>query len=680
MDRHIIQWTAPSPLWTELKSTPSGRGVFSAPSILRFATDTFMQDYLDVLATDPRRLGEFRAVPETWRGRLVPPPIVPPGDAFQLTHQRQGNTLHRDSGAGARPTPAFPTGTPVPRLKLYQAAHQRHYLLSACLVCQRTGLPDRTIDPGRQEKVGFVLRRLIADSGHEDDPPESWPEYAWVDGAWVRVVAEERTRNELVLDREERLPLFPARFQEDDLRTRRLFSGVIPVARRDAYLGAPKRDVATTPERPAGTTRKTARKVLFRTDVAEPWKTLITQAAIQRATLDAEPLGDADPPDATQVADAYRASREQTQLVSWLILLDFARFLKEHLPKVHATIHGTPTSSPLTDAESALVTALNQTRVFPGGGGFNHLDQQLKTLSDIKDIATSLSDALKRIPTFEAGLEAATTAYEQSPESPSTEQWPDFLFPLADIEYPHEAPLPPTTAFVPPLSADEEDEIELDSDASALPVGSPTPSNALDRIDSLVVRVVRALPETSSSPEPEISAASIPPVDNRNGLFRIRCVYERPACGPLHLDVVSPPTEVFELAGYFDPDAPARPIRIGLPVDTTPAGLRKFNKNTAFVLSDILCGQVAKIRSITFADLVLSVLPWPFHKDLSVGEMKPCGAGSGGFGTICSLSIPIITLCALILLIIMVTLLDFIFRWLPFLILCFPIPGLKGKK
>ena len=32
---------------------------------------------------------------------------------------------------------------------------------------------------------------------------------------------------------------------------------------------------------------------------------------------------------------------------------------------------------------------------------------------------------------------------------------------------------------------------------------------------------------------------------------------------------------------------------------------------------------------------------------------------------ICSLSIPIITLCALILLIIIVTLLDFIFRWLP---------------
>ena len=47
---------------------------------------------------------------------------------------------------------------------------------------------------------------------------------------------------------------------------------------------------------------------------------------------------------------------------------------------------------------------------------------------------------------------------------------------------------------------------------------------------------------------------------------------------------------------------------------------------------------------------------------------------------ICSLSIPIITICALILLIIIVTLLDLIFRWLPWFILCFPVPNLKGKK
>ena len=70
------------------------------------------------------------------------------------------------------------------------------------------------------------------------------------------------------------------------------------------------------------------------------------------------------------------------------------------------------------------------------------------------------------------------------------------------------------------------------------------------------------------------------------------------------------------------------------------------------------------------------------HKDLpDPGETGPCRDPGGlDFGMICSLSIPIVTLCALILLIIMVTLFDYFFRWLPYLFVCFPIPGLRGKS
>ena len=71
----------------------------------------------------------------------------------------------------------------------------------------------------------------------------------------------------------------------------------------------------------------------------------------------------------------------------------------------------------------------------------------------------------------------------------------------------------------------------------------------------------------------------------------------------------------------------------------------------------------------------MSILPWPFHRDLDAPDKGPCS-----FGMMCSLSIPIITLCALILLIIMVSLLDMIFHWMPFFITCFPLPGLKAKK
>ncbi|MCA1613208.1 MAG: hypothetical protein LC800_03420 [Acidobacteria bacterium] len=161
----------------------------------------------------------------------------------------------------------------------------------------------------------------------------------------------------------------------------------------------------------------------------------------------------------------------------------------------------------------------------------------------------------------------------------------------------------------------------------------------------------------------------------------MRCVYERPLCGPIDRPVVSAPTREFQLAAFFDPDAPARPIRIGLPIDTTPAGLRKFDKNTAFMMSDILCGQVQRMKGISLGDLVRSVLPWPLHKDLSVPDGGACKEDGGlQVGMICSLSIPIVTICALLLLMIIVSLLDFIFRWIPYFLICFPLPGFGAKK
>jgi hypothetical protein len=173
---------------------------------------------------------------------------------------------------------------------------------------------------------------------------------------------------------------------------------------------------------------------------------------------------------------------------------------------------------------------------------------------------------------------------------------------------------------------------------------------------------------------------SVPLGDSREAWFVIRCVYERPNCGPLFRTRVSAPTQRFQMAPFFDPDAPARPVRIPMPIDISPAGLRKYQKNTGFVISDMLCGKIKGIRKMTFADLVLSVLPWPFHKDLPEPASGTCKDGSGnGFGMICSLSIPIVTLCALILMMIMVALFDLFFRWIPYLFLCLPIPGLKGK-
>ena len=101
------------------------------------------------------------------------------------------------------------------------------------------------------------------------------------------------------------------------------------------------------------------------------------------------------------------------------------------------------------------------------------------------------------------------------------------------------------------------------------------------------------------------------------------------------------------------------------------------------MISDVLCGQIGRAKGLSLGDLVRSVLPWPFHKDLDVSapDQGSCSKGPGlEFGMICSLSIPIITICALILLMIIVLVLDLIFKWIPFFIMCFPLPKFKAKN
>ena len=139
--------------------------------------------------------------------------------------------------------------------------------------------------------------------------------------------------------------------------------------------------------------------------------------------------------------------------------------------------------------------------------------------------------------------------------------------------------------------------------------------------------------------------------------YVIRCVYRRPQCGPLHADVVSDASREFGLATYFDTDAPARPLHILLPIDTSVAGLRKAPKAVNFLMSNQLRAQLERVKD---------------GKEALKGNM-----GSGGdfdLGMICSFSIPIITICALIVLMIFISLLNIIFWWIPFLKICFPIP------
>jgi hypothetical protein len=141
----------------------------------------------------------------------------------------------------------------------------------------------------------------------------------------------------------------------------------------------------------------------------------------------------------------------------------------------------------------------------------------------------------------------------------------------------------------------------------------------------------------------------------------VRCVYQRPGCGPLQPDVLSDPSPEFAIASFFDADAPGRPLSIALPVDTTIAGLRKAPRNVTVMLSRELRQQMSRVADM---DKLIK-------KQLASGD-------SFDLGLVCSLSIPIITICALILLMIIVSLLNIVFWWMPFFRICFPVGRLRA--
>jgi hypothetical protein len=176
-----------------------------------------------------------------------------------------------------------------------------------------------------------------------------------------------------------------------------------------------------------------------------------------------------------------------------------------------------------------------------------------------------------------------------------------------------------------------------------------------DALKSAVVKALGDYKPPQSPPE----LAPLPKLDPTGGTFYVlRCVYRRPTCRPPHADVVSPPSSPFLLAPYFDADAPSRPIRIPLPQDTSIAGLRKFAKKVAFITTGTLRRQAASVTDL---------------KSLIKGQATG-GPPPPDLGEICSFSLPIITICAMIVLIIFVILLNLAFWWMPFFRLCFPIP------
>jgi hypothetical protein len=650
-----ILWTSAPPTWD------NANGSFGKPTLLRFDNDNFMDNFMSMLANQPERLPEYKAQPETWYRPLnAPAPVKAlPAPLRALQLRRAG--VFGALAASALATVEVETETENLPLKFYQPSHMRYYMVTASLVCRQVGMPDRTISTSAQEKASFVVRRLMLKNPASFPAgvtlpipavsPDKYDEYAFVDGTWQKV-----SDIHTLAPGEEQHPFFAMNYQQTDGYRRRLFGGLVPTGKRDKYLGAVEKISQTAASPGAGGTGSTeidprvdmqVRRIFF-----GPWQQLVETSddLVNRLIEDSK-------------ADTYTAQRQELtkarlrlQETSWYLMLDFADFLGKHLPNVLNSLEGTPAS--LTTKESALVTALNNTKLHKTASV--DIAERLKEQFGTSPLS-SLGAALGKIRTFRQKLETAEVAYNGSGRGVI---WPNFIFPLVDVSRTNLGSGMPQPFL---------------STARRAPFAAGAKS-ALDEMDSLRQVVLDAIPAQAPVRLPPVPlAAQTPAKVDEVGWFVIRCVFERPNCMPSPEPLLSESSEPFQIAGFFDPDAPARPIRIPLPMDTSPAGLRKFDKNTAFMVSDMLCGQVKRARGLGLGDLVRSVLPFPLHKDLDVSN-QPCQDNGSSFGMICSLSIPIITICAFLLLMIIVNLLDIIFRWMPFFVMCFPVPKFSAKE
>src|SRR6185503_21365002 len=136
---------------------------------------------------------------------------------------------------------------------------------------------------------------------------------------------------------------------EDDGRGRRLVAGLVPVGKREAYMGAGMKQKAGDPQ-PVVEPQPISdpRMILFWSGGTEPWKKLLEQAANgsqmnKGAKIPDDPNAVPPPPlnlNADNTAKTVQLAREQIQTGSWYVLLNFANLLAEQTPRVWRLLKG----------------------------------------------------------------------------------------------------------------------------------------------------------------------------------------------------------------------------------------------------------------------------------------------------------------------------------------------------
>ena len=308
--------------------------------------------------------------------------------------------------------------------------------------------------------------------------------------------------------------------------------------------------------------------------------------------------------------------------MSLFLLADLGDFLQTNLNEVFmALIAGTDLPSDGTFIERQnLLASLRQVQItfYPGGVANNggqglFLGQALKKLKDLLGIAHGQDD------------EPADDYNVISVIVPGATQ----------LEY-----LRPTPPYLPALG---------------IPAGK--------KLGTLYTLFSKALAEDRNNKKnwltlpPEVKEM-IKLEPEKGEVYFLRLVYEHDPCVP----VLSDPSPTFTFAKCFDPDAPARPVRIELP-SIKPKDLRKYKRGIGLQFSPELNNVINRISP----------------KMLQGDPLLPAdGIGANlSIAFICSFSISITFLVAIIVMFIFLILFNIIFWWLPFIRICFPIPTKK---
>lgn len=117
-------------------------------------------------------------------------------------------------------------------------------------------------------------------------------------------------------------------------------------------------------------------------------------------------------------------------------------------------------------------------------------------------------------------------------------------------------------------------------------------------------------------------------------------------------------SEPFTIAPWYDQNG-APPVQISLPDVTDKGLLKRLKPNVAFALPESLFNLLQGDAK-------------------QLAEGKGSTGGTLGIQWLCSFSIPLITICAFIVLNIFLQLFNLIFQWLLYIKICIPIPGRKS--